>query len=70
VGLAIAGGGLCQTYHYIARGAVQRGELVEVLKPYAGRSRPFSILYPHNRHLAARVRAFVDFISAQVNPKA
>jgi DNA-binding transcriptional LysR family regulator len=70
VGLAVAGGGLCQTYHYIARGAVQRGELVEVLKPYAGRSRPFSILYPHNRHLAARVRAFVDFISAQVNPKA
>jgi len=66
VSYAVAGGGLCQTYHYIARQALQRGELVEVLKPYAGRSRPFSMLYPHNRHLAARVRAFVDFMTRQV----
>ena len=62
VSLAKGGSGLCQSYHFIVADAVQRGELVEVLQPYAGCSRPFSILYPHNRHLAASVRAFVDFM--------
>jgi DNA-binding transcriptional LysR family regulator len=59
---ARAGGGLFQTYHFIANGGLEAKELVEVMKPNAGRSRPFSILYPQNRHLSARVRAFVDFL--------
>ncbi|HSD37866.1 MAG TPA: LysR substrate-binding domain-containing protein, partial [Rhodocyclaceae bacterium] len=62
VSFARAGGGLVQIYHFVVAEQVARGELVEVLKPWAGRSRPFSILYPHNRHLSARVRAFVDFM--------
>ncbi|MEC5398672.1 LysR family transcriptional regulator [Uliginosibacterium sp. H1] len=62
VSFARAGGGLVQIYHFVVAEQLARGELVEVLKPYAGRSRPFSILYPHNRHLSARVRAFVDFM--------
>lgn len=57
-----AGGGLFQTYHFIAGPAVARGELVEVLQAYGGRSRQFSVTYPQNRHLSARVRAFVDFM--------
>ena len=57
-----AGGGLFQTYHFIAEAAVARGELVEVLQTYGGRSRQFSLTYPQNRHLSARVRAFVDFM--------
>ncbi|WP_079436781.1 LysR family transcriptional regulator [Zoogloea sp. LCSB751] len=57
-----AGGGLFQTYHFIAGPAVARGELVEVLHRYGGRSRQFSVTYPQNRHLSARVRAFVDFM--------
>ena len=62
---AVGGGGLLQAYHFVARGHVERGSLVEVLQSYAGRSRPFSILYPHNRHLSAKVRAFVDFLLGQ-----
>ncbi|MDQ8020701.1 MAG: LysR family transcriptional regulator [Moraxellaceae bacterium] len=62
VSFARAGGGLVQIYHFVVAEQLARGELVEVLQPYAGRSRPFSILYPHNRHLSARVRAFVDFM--------
>jgi len=62
---ATAGGGLCQIYHFIAQAALQRGELREVLPQYAGCTRPFSVVYPHNRHLAARVRAFVDFMVEQ-----
>lgn len=59
---ARAGGGLFQIYHFVAEEYVRRGELVEVLKPFAGRSRPFCVLYPQNRHLSARVRAFVDHV--------
>lgn len=55
-------GGLFQIYHFIAQAAVNRGELVEVLQGAGVRTRRFSILYPQNRHLSARVRAFVDFI--------
>jgi DNA-binding transcriptional LysR family regulator len=61
-----AGGGLYQTYRFAAAEALQRGDIVEVLQRYGGRSRPFSILYPQNRHLSARVRAFVDFLRAAV----
>lgn len=61
-----AGGGLFQSYHFIADAAVKRGELVEVLSAYGGRTRPFSILYPQNRHLSAKVRAFVDFLRSAV----
>ena len=61
-----AGGGLYQTYRFAVGEALRRGDLVEVLQQYGGRSRPFSILYPQNRHLSARVRAFVEFLRAAV----
>jgi DNA-binding transcriptional LysR family regulator len=60
---AMAGGGLFQFYDFAAAAALQRGELVEVLQQLRGRSRPFSVLYPQNRHLSARVRVFVDFLT-------
>ena len=59
---ARAGGGLCQMFHFIAADAIKRRELVEVLTEYAGRARPFSILYPQNRHLSSRVRVFVSYL--------
>ena len=65
-----AGGGLFQTYHFIAGPLVARGELVELLQKFGGRTRPFSVLYPQNRHLSARVRAFVDFLLAELRPPA
>jgi DNA-binding transcriptional LysR family regulator len=61
-----AGGGLYQTYRFAAATAVARGDLVEVLQARGGRTRPFSILYPQNRHLSAKVRAFVDFLRTAV----
>jgi DNA-binding transcriptional LysR family regulator len=61
-----AGGGLYQTYRFAVGDALRRGDLVEVLQEYSGRSRPFSILYPQNRHLSARVRAFVEFLRSAV----
>jgi len=64
---ATGGGGLVQIYDFIAAPAVHAGALSEVLESYRGRSRPFSLLYPHNRHLSAAVRAFVDFLAGEIN---
>jgi DNA-binding transcriptional LysR family regulator len=60
--LARAGMGLVQTMGWIAHSYA--AELTEVLQPFAGRTRPFYVLYPQNRHLAARVRVLVDYLMA------
>jgi DNA-binding transcriptional LysR family regulator len=39
---------------------------VEVLADYGGRSRPITLLYPHNRHVPLRVRSFVDFLVGEL----
>lgn len=62
--LARHGGGLYQAYRFMVERELQTGELVEVLAGFAGRSRPFSVVYPHGRHLPLRVRAFVDYLVA------
>jgi DNA-binding transcriptional LysR family regulator len=62
VTLARAGGGIFQTYRFIVEADLESGRLVELLPAYGGRSRPFCLIYPYNRHVAARVRAFVDFL--------
>ncbi|MCG6575993.1 LysR family transcriptional regulator [Pseudomonas sp. AF32] len=62
VTLAKYGAGLFQTYRFIVERELADGSLVEVLQPYSGRSRPFTLLYPHGRYVPQRVRAFVDFL--------
>jgi DNA-binding transcriptional LysR family regulator len=66
VTLARHGAGLFQTYRFIVEQALADGSLLEVLKPYGGRSRPFTLLYPQNRHMPLRVRAFIDFLVEQL----
>jgi DNA-binding transcriptional LysR family regulator len=62
VTLALKGGGIFQTYRFVAEDDLKSGRLVELLPQYGGRSRPFCLIYPHGRHVALRVRAFVDFL--------
>ncbi|OWJ93238.1 LysR family transcriptional regulator [Pseudomonas sp. A46] len=62
VTLARHGAGLFQTYRFIVEKELAEGSLVEVLQDYGGRSRPFTLLYPQNRHVPLRLRAFVDFL--------
>lgn len=62
VTLAKSGAGLFQTYRFIVERELADGTLVEVLKDFGGRSRPFSLLYPHGRHVPLRLRAFIDFL--------
>ena len=66
VTLAAAGGGLFQTFDFIAAPYLARKELVEVLPSLRGRSRPFYVLYPQNRYLSTKVRTFVDFLLASL----
>jgi DNA-binding transcriptional LysR family regulator len=58
--LARSSMGLVQTFSWIADS--YKDEFVEVLKPFAGCTRPFYLLYPQNRHLSVKVRALVDFL--------
>ena len=62
VTLAKHGAGLFQTYRFIVERELAEGSLLEVLQPFSGRSRPFTLLYPHSRHMPLRLRAFVNFI--------
>jgi LysR family transcriptional regulator, regulator for bpeEF and oprC len=70
VALGVAGLGLLQvprTRH--VNSLIEAGALVPVLaKWHAGRL-PLSILYPRNRHLSGRVRAFVDWTVALYQKK-
>lgn len=62
VTLARGGGGLLQTYRFIVQRDLEQGTLQEVMTEYAGASRPFSLLYPSNRHIPQRVRILIDFL--------
>jgi DNA-binding transcriptional LysR family regulator len=62
VTLARHGAGLFQTYRFVVEKDIADGTLIELLPQYGGCSRPFILLYPHGRHLASRVRGFVDFL--------
>ncbi|MCY0914943.1 LysR family transcriptional regulator [Massilia antarctica] len=64
VTLARSGAGLFQAYRLTIEEDLRKGTLVEVLSAHAGCSRPFSVMYPHGRHLSLKVRSFVEFLLA------
>ncbi|KIQ28454.1 LysR family transcriptional regulator [Variovorax paradoxus] len=65
VTLARSDAGLFQTYRFVVEKEIADGTLVEVLRPFAGRSRPYTLLYPDGRHVPLRMRVFIDFLMAQ-----
>ena len=63
-------GGPCRTRPgvsatFIIGDALELGRLVTVLDDYLLPPLIVRALYPHNRHLSAKVRAFVDFLAAR-----
>ncbi len=62
---AIAGHGLAYLPTYLVGDALQSGRLATVLDNYMAPPLPLRALYPHNRYLSAKVRAFVDFLAAR-----
>lgn len=66
---ARAGLGLAQTYRFVVADDLESGALVEVLRDHGGTARPFSILYPANRHMPQRVRVLVEFLLESLRGK-
>jgi DNA-binding transcriptional LysR family regulator len=58
----IGGGGVKQVFKFIADEAVARGELVQILKKYSNRTRPFSLIYRRNTMLSAKIVALSRFL--------
>ena len=60
--------GICILPDFIANEDLKRGTLVEVLSEWMPENRAIWALYPHNRHLSAKVRLFIDYLADQLNP--
>jgi LysR family transcriptional regulator, regulator for bpeEF and oprC len=57
----LAGLGIAQVPSFTAKPLIQSGELVQVLGDWTGPIIPLHVVYPPNRHLSAKVRAFVEW---------
>jgi DNA-binding transcriptional LysR family regulator len=62
---ACAGYGLAQLHQYYLDSEIGRGKLVTVLDKFKPEPTPIWLVYPPTRHLTSKVRAFVDFMTAQ-----
>jgi len=60
---AIAGLGFAPLPDFIARSAIESGELVSVLDEWTPRGGGIYAVYPHRRYLPVRIRVFVDFLA-------
>jgi len=59
----LAGLGVIQMADYLLEQHVDAGRLVRVLGDWASRPLPVHIVYPQNRHMSAKVRVFVEWVS-------
>ncbi|KVO56816.1 LysR family transcriptional regulator [Burkholderia ubonensis] len=60
---ALKGLGIAQSAHFLARPHLESGALVEILSQWKPPPLPISAVYPHNRHLSATVRAFIEWVA-------
>ncbi|MEI4470005.1 LysR family transcriptional regulator [Frigidibacter sp. MR17.24] len=60
---ALMGGGICQLPAFVVGDEIRAGRLVEVLADWSAGAVPLHAVYPDNRLIAARVRAFVGFLA-------
>ena len=61
IAAVLAGLGVGQIAAFTALPLIARGELVQVLPDWACPTIPLHVVYPPNRHLSAKVRAFVEW---------
>jgi DNA-binding transcriptional LysR family regulator len=59
---ACAGESVIQISSYVTGDAFEDGRLKPILTRFQAESPPMWVMYPQNRHLTPRVRAFVDFL--------
>ena len=63
-----AGMGLCVAPDFICHEDLRAGRLVAVLKDWTLAPLTLHVIYPHARHVSAKVRAFVDFAVEEFGP--
>ncbi|EJO56270.1 LysR family transcriptional regulator [Burkholderia multivorans] len=63
VNCGLEGFGMIQPTLFMVVSNLLDGSLVEVLPDCNPKPKPISIMYPHNRHLSAKVRVFADWIA-------
>jgi DNA-binding transcriptional LysR family regulator len=66
---ALAGVGLVMLPTFIIGRDLQAGTLVAVLGEFVPQTIAIHAVYPHNRHLSPKVRAFVDFLVERFGPR-
>ena len=59
----LAGLGIAQTASFQLRPLVAAGEIELLLQDWCIAPVPIHVVYPHNRHLSAKVRVFVEWIA-------
>ncbi|HEX6959004.1 MAG TPA: LysR family transcriptional regulator [Ferrovibrio sp.] len=68
--MLLAGLGLCFAADFAVAPALRDGRLVAVLEEHAADvTWPIHVVYPAKKHLAAKVRAFVDFLVEKYTPR-
>jgi DNA-binding transcriptional LysR family regulator len=60
--VALAGLGIACLPDFMVRKAIERGELVSVLDGHVEHQGSFRLLWPSNKHLAPKLRVFIDFM--------
>ncbi len=66
---AVAGLGVCLSPTFIVADDLRAGRLQTVLADFEEGDLAVYAVYPHSRHLSAKVRAFVDFLAERFGPK-
>jgi DNA-binding transcriptional LysR family regulator len=67
--LAVQGLGIVRLTRLTVATAIRSGELVSLLKEFSAEEPvPIHVVYPHRRHLAPKVTAFVDFVRQKFTP--
>ena len=59
----LAGLGIIQMTDYLLNRHVEEGRMVQVLPDWTSDPLPVHIVYPQNRHMSAKVRVFVEWVS-------
>jgi DNA-binding transcriptional LysR family regulator len=67
-GVLMAGAGFMVSPDFICHEDLRAGRLVSVLDDWAPPALTLHVIYPHTRHLSAKVRAFVDFAAEEFGP--
>lgn len=66
---ALAGIGLVRLPTFLCGRDLQAGRLVSLLNDFILQDMAIHAVYPHNRHLSPKVRAFVDFLAGEFGPR-